>query len=203
VSERAREDRQEVVRRVRAALWAIEHEDEPAWRAHVDALIGWRNQPLVQGLARLARELGVALGESDASIGSSLPEACARLEHVVRVSEDASHRTLDLIEQCQNLLGRLPSPASAKEAEAIAGIRMRLAEMTAAQGYQDLNGQVLMRVVDLVRCVHAGLGAPTDDAPPLQLPKSPQHGHGPAVAGVDAAPATQDEANDLLSALGL
>lgn len=204
MSERAREDRQEVVRRVRAALWAIEHEDEPAWRAHVDALIGWRNQPLVQGLARLARELGVALGESDAaSIGSSLPEACARLEHVVRVSEDASHRTLDLIEQCQTLLGRLPAAASAKEAEAIAGIRMRLAEMAAAQGYQDLNGQVLMRVVDLVRCVHAGLGAPTDDAPPLQLPKSPQHGHGPAVSGVDAAPATQDEANDLLSALGL
>ena len=203
MSERAREDRQEVVRRVRAALWAVEHEDEPAWRAHVDALIGWRNQPLVQGLARLARELGVALGESDASIGSSLPEACARLEHVVRVSEDASHRTLDLIEQCQHLLSRLHAPAKPAEGEAIAGIRMRLAEMAAAQGYQDLNGQVLMRVVDLVRCVHAGLGAPAADAPPLQLPNAPQHGHGPAVAGVDPAPASQDEANDLLSALGL
>ena len=204
MNERVREDRQQMVRRVRAALWAIEHEDESAWRAHVDALIEWRSQPLVQGLARLARELGVALGESDpSSIGSSLPEACARLEHVVRVSEDASHRTLDLIEQCQHLLSRLHAPAKPAEGEAIAGIRMRLAEMAAAQGYQDLNGQVLMRVVDLVRCVHAGLGAPAADAPPLQLPNAPQHGHGPAVAGVDPAPASQDEANDLLSALGL
>lgn len=205
MSERlSREERQQVVRRVRAALWAIEHEDEPGFRAQVDALIEWRNQPLVQGLARLARELGVALGDSDAaSIGGSLPEACARLEHVVRVSEDASHRTLDLIEQCSGLLARLGTPASRADAEALAGIRMRLAEMTAAQGYQDLNGQVLLRVVDLVRCVHAGLGAPAPDAPPLHLPNAPQHGHGPAVAGVDAAPATQDEANDLLSELGL
>jgi chemotaxis protein CheZ len=204
VSERAREDRQQVIRRVRAALWAIEHDDEATWRVQVDALIEWRNQPLVQGLARLARELGVALGESDAaSIGSSLPEACSRLEHVVRVSEDASHRTLDLIEQCSGLLARIGTPASRADAEALAGIRMRLAEMTAAQGYQDLNGQVLMRVVDLVRCVHAGLGAPTADAPPLHLPTAPQHGHGPSVAGVDPAPASQDEANDLLSALGL
>jgi chemotaxis protein CheZ len=198
-----RDARQQMVRRVRAALWAIEHDDEAGWRAHVDALIEWRNQPLVQGLARLARELGQALGDGDhAGIGHSLPDACARLEHVVCVSEDASHRNLDMIEECRALLGCLPLPQNEEQAAALAGIRMRLSEMTAAQGYQDLNGQILLRVVDLVRRVHAGLGGTLPDAPPLQL-KSPLHGHGPAVAGLDNAPATQDEANQLLSALGL
>jgi chemotaxis protein CheZ len=199
----ARDARQQMVRRVRAALWAIEHDDEAAWRAHVDALIAWRNQPLVQGLARLAQELSQALGDGAPSgIGQALPDACARLEHVVCVSEDASHRTLGMIEECRALLGCLPPPQSAQQAEALAGIRSRLAEMTAAQGYQDLNGQILLRVVDLVRQVHAGLGGALGEARPLQL-RAPGHGHGPAVAGLDNAPATQDEANQLLSSLGL
>ena len=199
----ARDARQQMVRRVRAALWAIEHDDEAAWRAHVDALIEWRNQPLVQGLARLAQELSQALGDGVPSgAGQALPDACARLEHVVCVSEDASHRTLGMIEECRALLGCLPPPQSAQQAEALAGIRSRLAEMTAAQGYQDLNGQILLRVVDLVRQVHAGLGGALAEARPLQL-RAPAHGHGPAVAGLDAAPATQDEANQLLSSLGL
>ena len=82
--------------RLHAALWALEHDDLAGWRANVDALIQWRSQPLVQGLARLARELEQALGEGTGGHSSgSLPEACVRLEHVVRVSEDASHRTLD------------------------------------------------------------------------------------------------------------
>jgi chemotaxis protein CheZ len=195
--------RQQLTRRVRAALWAIEHGDEAGWRAQVDALIEWRSQPLLQGLVRLARELGQAFGEVDSAPGATLPDACARLEHVVRVSEDASHRTLDMIEQCGALLSLLPAASGTVEAAAITGIRTHLSEMTAAQGYQDLSGQVILRVVDLVRCVHAGLGRAQPDGRPLHLPDSLTHGHGPAVAGIDPALATQDDANLLLSSLGL
>ena len=78
------EDRQAVISRLHAALWALEHDDPAGWRSNVDALIQWRSQPLVQGLAKLARELEHALGDGAvASSGGSLPEACARLEHVV------------------------------------------------------------------------------------------------------------------------
>lgn len=192
------EVRDQVLRRMRAALWAIEHGDESGWRAQVDALIEWRSQPLVQGLVRLAREVGQALG--DGSGGDSLAEACARLEHVVRLGEDASHRTLDMIEQSRALLALLPEPEGSARAEAAAALRSRLSEMTAAQGVQDLTGQIILRVVDLVRCAHAGLGG-TPAERPLQL--AAPHGHGPAVAGLDAAPATQDDANQLLSSLGL
>lgn len=197
------EDRQAVIGRLHAALWALEHDDLAGWRTNVDALIQWRSQPLVQGLAKLARELDTALGNGSASPNASLPEACARLEHVVHVSEDASHRTLDLIQECGVLLGTLPDAAVEEQAATIAAIRSRMSEMTAAQGYQDLTGQIIRRVVELVRAVHAGLGEMTDgEATPIHLNHS-NRGYGPSVAGVDPQPATQDDANELLSSLGL
>lgn len=184
---------------LQAALAALEADDYCAWRANVDELIQWRTQPLVQGLVRLARELEQTLGTGTPGSGGSLPEACLRLEHVVRVSEESSHHTLDLIQDCGMLLGTLPDAAGEEQAATIAAIRSRLSEMTAAQGVQDLTGQIIRRVVELVRAVHAGLGDAVGDATPLQL----HHGTGPAIAGLDPKPATQEDANALLSALGL
>ncbi|MGO4220298.1 protein phosphatase CheZ [Lysobacter sp. TAF61] len=196
-----REDRQTVIECLHAALDALEADDHAAWRAHVDELIQWRTQPLVMGLAKLARELDQALGDGPGSGGGSLPEACARLEHVVRMSEEASHHTLDLIQECGALLGTLPVTEAGGQAVTVQAIRNRLSEMTAAQGYQDLTGQIIRRVVDLVQAVHAGLGDYADAGDrPLQLSG---HGHGPSLAGVDPPAATQDDANQLLSSLGL
>ena len=193
-------DRAHIVERLHQALWALEHDDAEGWREHVDALIQWRTQPFVQGLARLAHELELALGEiGDPAHHASLPDACARLEHVVTLTETASMRTLDLIQECSGLLGRMQA-GDASQDDAVAGIRERLSEMTAAQGYQDLTGQIILRVVELVRAVHAGLGEATGQVTPLQLSN---RGHGPSIAGLDEKPATQDDANDLLSSLGI
>lgn len=199
-------DRHAVIARLHAALWALEHDDVAGWRSNVDALIQWRSQPLVQGLAKLARELESALGNGGIVSNGSLPEACARLEQVVLMSEESSHRTLDLIQECGVLVGTLPDAAAEEQAATIAAIRSRMSEMTAAQGYQDLTGQIIRRVVDLVRAVHAGLGEVADSgATPLHLNNThaSSRGFGPSVAGVDPAPATQDDANELLSSLGL
>lgn len=195
------DDRQVVVDRLNAALEALEADDHAAWRANVDELIQWRTQPLVQGLAKLARELEHALGDGvGTACGGSLPEACVRLEHVVQVSESASHHCLDLIQECGMLLGTLPDAAHEDQAATVAAIRSRLSEMTAAQGYQDLTGQIIRRVVVLVTAVHVGLGDYALDAPPLTLGNQ---GQGPAVAGLDAASTSQHDANQLLSSLGL
>ena len=194
------QDRQLITRRLHAALWALEHDDHAGWRANVDELIQWRTQPFVQGLARIARELELALGGPAEHTGhGSLPDACARLEHVVTLTETASMRTLDLIQECSGLLGKLQE-GHATQGDAIAGIRERLSEMTAAQGYQDLTGQIILRVVELVRAVQEGLGDVTGPSEPLHLSN---RGNGPSIAGLDAAPATQDDANELLSSLGL
>lgn len=194
-------DRQLVIDRLHDALAALERDDAQAWRSNVDALIEWRTQPLVQGLARLARELDQALGETPAAgrNGGSLPDACARLEHVVELTEGASMRTLDLIQECTTLLGTLPL-GDAPHAATLAAIRSRLSEITAAQGYQDLTGQIILRVVRLVRAVHEGLGDYRDaEDDTLHLTR----GCGPSIAGIDPPPASQDDANQLLSSLGL
>ena len=195
----APQDRELITERLHAALWALEHDDPVAWRTNVDELIQWRTQPFVQGLTRLARELESALGEGTGASGASLPDACARLEHVVTLTETASMRTLDLIQECSGLLGRMQA-GDASQDEAVTGIRERLSEMTAAQGYQDLTGQIILRVVELVRAVQEGLGDVSDPTEPLKLAN---RGHGPSIAGLDAAPATQDDANELLSSLGI
>ncbi len=198
VAPAAGDGREALVDCLHAALAALEAGDDLAWRVNVDELIQWRTQPLVQGLVRLARELEQTLGGAATGRNGSLPEACLRLEHVVKISEESSHHTLDLIQDCGLLLGTLPDASTEEQAATVAAIRSRLSEMTAAQGVQDLTGQIIRRVVDLVRAVHTGLGA-VDAAPPLQL----HHGSGPAVAGLDPKPASQEDANALLSALGL
>ena len=192
-------ERAALIECLHAALAALEDADDDAWRSNVDELIQWRSQPLVQGLVRLARELEQALGTGTG--GASLGEACLRLEHVVKVSEDASHHTLDLIQECGTLLGSLGNADAGAQATVVAAIRSRLSEMTAAQGYQDLTGQIIRRVVELVRTVDEGLGdyAPAGDRP-LQLSS---HGYGPSIQGLDAPAASQDDANSLLSSLGL
>ncbi|TWG93722.1 chemotaxis protein CheZ [Luteimonas sp. J16] len=191
------QSREALVACLHAALDALEQDDDGAWRRAVDELVQWRTQPLVQGLVRLARELETTLGTGGGN--GSLHEACLRLEHVVKVSEDASHHTLDLIQDCGILLGTLGGDGHDDEAT-VAAIRSRLSEMTAAQGYQDLTGQIIRRVVELVRAVHEGLGEYAPGTRPLQLDN---RGHGPAVAGLDDPAATQDDANQLLSSLGL
>ena len=195
-------ERSAVIAKLQAALWALEHDDHAAWRANVDELIEWRTQPLVQGFVRLARELASTLGDDGRNAGSaSLPEACARLEHVVQLTESSSMRTLDLIDECSRLLGALPEPQDDAQRDALAGLRSRFSEMSIAQGYQDLTGQIILRVVELVRAVHAGLGDIVGPSEPLHLHGN--RGQGPAVSGVDPTPATQDNADELLSSLGL
>jgi chemotaxis protein CheZ len=195
-------DRAAIVATLQAAVRAVESDDTAGWRAAIDELVEWRTQPLVQGIVRLARELAVALGDDGRASGAaSLPDACARLEHVVQLTESSSMRTLDLIDECSRLLAKLPEPASDAQRDALAGLRSRFSEMSIAQGYQDLTGQIILRVVELVRAVHSGLGDIVGEPEPLQLHNN--RGHGPAVNGVDPTPATQDNADELLSALGL
>ncbi|TZF88414.1 protein phosphatase CheZ [Cognatilysobacter lacus] len=196
-------DRAAIVATLQAAVRAVESDDTPGWRGAIDELVEWRTQPLVQGIVRLARELSVALGDDGRGNGAaSLPDACSRLEHVVKLTETSSMRTLDLIDECSRLLGQLPAPQDDAQRAVIAGLRSRFSEMSVAQGYQDLTGQIILRVVELVRAVHTGLGDIVGPQEPLQLHNG-NRGHGPAVSGVDPSPATQDNADELLSALGL
>lgn len=195
-----------LIQRLHEALDALERGDETAMRAVIDALASARTRPLVQGLGRLARELSQALGElpqvpGEEAKAAELDDACARLDHVVTVTEQATHRTLDLADQCRDLVEDLRiEGVSARQDEVLDRIRHNLTEIGLTQSYQDLTGQIIRRVAGIVRTVHEGFGA-------LGLPPKDEHDGarlaGPAVAGLDRHAVSQVDADALLADLGL
>ena len=195
-------DQARMVERLHGAMAALEQGDANAWRHHVDSLLEWRRQPVVQGLVKLARELDELERAIDARMphaaqSDGLPDACSRLEHVVKMTEEASLRTMDLADECRVLLGTFGEEHDAT----VAAIRSRLSALVEAQSFQDLTGQIIQRVIQLIRSLQAGLG----DIEGLRAVdrSANANAHGPTVDGVDPPAATQDEANDLLAALGI
>ncbi|MBO9716413.1 MAG: protein phosphatase CheZ [Pseudoxanthomonas sp.] len=199
-------ERAALIQRLHEALDALERGDETSMRAVIDALASARTRPLVQGLGRLARELSQALGElphlpGDDGHAAELDDACARLDHVVAMTEQATHRTLDLADQCRDLLeGVRIEGVSGRQEEVLDRVRHNLTEIGLTQSYQDLTGQIIRRVAGIVRKVHEGFGAlglpPRDEAAEPALA-------GPAVSGLDRHAVSQDDADALLADLGL
>ncbi len=199
-----------------------------------DALCIERQQPadeaaLYAGVARLTRSLHEGLRQLglDARLGqvagSDMPDAVLRLDHVVHMTEDAAHRTLDLVDEgravadsladvrscLERLQGRagFVNPAELRDSCGAAGdaearLRATLTALAQAQEYQDLSGQIIRRVIALVRNAEGTLlellgGKLPPPAPAaVAQPELP----GPAVPGMQAA--DQGDADRLLASLG-
>jgi chemotaxis protein CheZ len=169
-----------------------------------------------------------------------IPDARHRLNHVLKLTEQAAHRTLDLVEQSGP-----PAERTAREAAALAEpwarfragtisvaeyldlinridhfltaarkdsetVRANLAEVLLAQDYQDLTGQIIRGVMNLVAEVEVVLVDLTrlTGVDPSVKPKSAtdsSRGHGPAVPGVDSEAVVNGQADidALLSDLGM
>ena len=205
------ERRAALVEHLRVALEAFERGDETTLRQQIDTLVAWRARPLVEGLRRLSRELGAALGDvpvagEDVS-SDELEDACTRLDHVVVTTEQASHRTLDLADQCRALTDTLKAagPLTDAQAQAVAALRGNLSELVLAQSYQDLTGQIIRRVATILRRLNenfASLGL-KPHAEPAESGKAASDLAGPAVATLDHDAFSQNDADELLSGLGL
>lgn len=198
-------DRSELIVHLSEALTALEAGNEDHCRQHLQAVSHAHNGALLQTLSRLARELGQALGELPTvpSQAGELDDACARLDHVVEMTEQATHRTLDLAEQCRELVtGMHDSGLAAGQNDVLEVIRHKLTEIALTQSYQDLTGQIIRRVAGIVRDVHEGLAGL--DLLPTQTPAPAANAlAGPALAGLDNHAVSQHDADDLLSDLGL
>jgi chemotaxis protein CheZ len=198
------EARAALVERLQAAVHALQSDDEVRWRKELDLIAAWRNQPMMEGIGRLARELAQTLGELPVhGDAGELDDACARLDHVVEMTEQASHRTLDLAEHCRALADQLKrTPLADEQAVLVEQIRAGLSELTLAQDYQDLTGQIIRRVAGIVRRVYEGFAAM--GLPPRQRPAADASGlAGPAIVGLNHDAFSQVDADDLLSGLGL
>lgn len=197
-------ERNALIERLQGALDALESGDEAGWRREIDTLAAWRTRPMMLGLSRLARELGQALGELPIvpAEAGELDDACSRLDHVVAMTEEASHRTLDLAEECRALAEQLRADGlTGEQGQILDKIRHNLTEMALAQSFQDLTGQIIRRVAGIVRRVHEGFGAL--GLPPKEDRKPGDGLAGPAVTGLDRHGVSQGDADDLMSGLGL
>ena len=142
-------------------------------------------EPMWEDLRALNKSLQATLDEFRSSFrrassaGKEMPDARVRLDHVLKLTEDAAHRTLDLVERSGPLAGRMSLDAgvlldpirqarAAYDGTSVAdllarieeflgraqadgnSVRANLAEVLMAQSYQDLSGQIIRTVIKLV-----------------------------------------------------
>jgi chemotaxis protein CheZ len=192
-------------------------------RGFAIALAGFdqaRNVEFAQHVRRIASELQSALDRFrvDSRLidlaQHQVPDARQRLAHVLRLTDEAAHRTMDLVEQCCPLADRTAHEAErlilAQEAErsapslqpqvsaflkqtgtSMAAVRSNLSEVLLTQGYQDLSGQIIRGVMTLVDELEQALGelarlAGHDaEAGARRTSGEQPAGHGPVVPGIN------------------
>lgn len=135
-----------------------------------------------------------------------VPQAVDRLEYVIAKSEEAAHRTMGVVEKYQlNLpefeahIGNVTAPDESKEYLRVfsQSLRTDLNEIMLAQEFQDITGQTIHRVIDLVNTIEAeliGLIMTFGEREGAEAP--------PPVVRQAAEKVTQTEVEDLLKEFG-
>jgi len=194
--------------------------DAPEFERVLDDLVQGRRKDLFAELRRLTARVHEALesfrlnSRFSALAEKDVPDARLRLLHVLKLTDDAAHQTMDLIERAMPLVGTLVTatsdPTSPGVVAAATRLRSHLSDVHLAQGYQDLSGQIVRGVIKLVDEVEATLASliriagEATDRGTMTLPIV-VNGYGPVVPGVDHGPAlgSQQDVDALLSDLGL
>jgi chemotaxis protein CheZ len=232
--------------RMEALRSAYDGGDEATFLAVLDDLLHTRKAALLSELRSLTGTLKFALERFslEAHLAdlaeNEIPDARLRLAHVLEMTNEAAHRTLDLVEQSgppaertsktaeelnrswklfrarkieprewKEMVKRMDRflPVARSDAELI---RRNLAEVLLTQGYQDLTGQIIRGVMQLVQELESTLAklvrlAGAEAAPRSAEPDAAARGHGPVVPGVTQGRVAtgQQDVDDLLSDLGM
>ena len=218
-----------------ALLGAMESGNASAFRHAFDELCAEMDSGLLPELKRITAKAQSALARFSAEArldtlaGHEVPDARKRLTHVVKLTDEAAHRTLDLVELCgplvdeaargaAQLLESRNLPQWPSRAEAFLGrtrsdadaLRAHLSELLMAQGYQDITGQIIRSVIALVDELERVLGKLVQIAEGIEVtsvvrslptPSNWEQGLGPQVTGIanGDAVAGQDDIDALLS----
>lgn len=165
---------------------ALAADNEGAFYSELDGLLQRRERMLFLDLRKLTGDLQSALQRfrMDSRLvdlaQKDVPDARLRLDHVLHLTDEAAHRTLDLVEQSGPLAERTSRAATelmepwklfrdrkiavedfhrmVREMDAFLHaacgdmdkVRENLSEVLLAQGYQDLSGQIIRGVMKLV-----------------------------------------------------
>ena len=146
---------------------AVSAGDAHEFERVLDDLVHGRRKDLFAELRRLTARVRQALESFQLNARFSelaekdVPDARQRLVHVMKLTDDAAHRTMDLIERATPLVSTLVSTAADPTAPTVVAasvqLRTHLSDVYLAQGYQDLTGQIVRGVIKLVDEVEATL----------------------------------------------
>ncbi len=170
----------------------------------------------------------------------SMPDAKERLQYVITMTEEAADKTLSAVEnllpvsqqlndqasnlsekwerfldrempfeEFKNMSGEITTHFNESK-KSLCQVQEGLNEILMAQGFQDITGQVIKQVIDLVQDLEFNLvemvrisGQSMNDS---QAEEEAPEQHGPAVPGIDDkagdVATSQDDVDDLLSSLG-
>jgi chemotaxis protein CheZ len=173
---------------------SLDEGDELAFFEQLDELVHIRERSLFTELRKLTRDLHNALERFrlDSRLvdlaEKEVPDARQRLDHVLKLTDEAAHKTMDLVEQSGPLAERTAKEAADlnvmwrrfRAREIVVSdfrvmlermdvflnsaqtdnesIRRNLAEVLLTQGYQDLTGQIIRGVMKLVTELEGTLG---------------------------------------------
>lgn len=171
---------------IAALAGALAAGDEARFLNELDSLVQRRERTLFGELRKLTGDLQAALERFrvDSRLmdlaEKEVPDARHRLDHVLRLTDEAAHRTMDLVEQSGPLAERTAREAAnivepwkrfrtrtieVNEFRSLVErmdvflesartdmdqVRGNLSEVLLAQGYQDLSGQIIRGVMKLV-----------------------------------------------------
>lgn len=242
----------ELLNQARTLVTELEAGNDNAAGNLIEELSRMREQTLFQELGKMTRQLhdsltSFALDSRMQSLAESdIPDAKARLNHVIDMTEESANRTLTAVEGTLPIAEQLQDSANtlhekwsrfrnkdmnvdefrnmSKEIDDFleittgnAGqIHSNLSEVMMAQGFQDLTGQIIRRVITLVTEVESNLvelirlsgsieGETQPAANESESKDDLMKGCGPQVPGVSdtgGSVSSQDEVDDLLSSLG-
>jgi chemotaxis protein CheZ len=225
---------------------ALETGDEAGFGAALDEIVHLREKSLFSELRQLSVNLRGALERFtlDSRLvdlaEKEVPDAKHRLDHVLKLTDEAAHKTMDLVEQSEPIAARTSKAANDLNvlwkrfrARDIAvqdfrgmvdhmdkfldlaqsdtdTIRRNLSEVLLTQGYQDLTGQIIRGVMNLVGELELTLGelvrlSSTDPAKKSTVTGDTVRGFGPVVPGVNHGVTVngQQDVDSLLSGLGI
>jgi chemotaxis protein CheZ len=198
---------------------ALAQDDEPGFRVALEGFNAAQESTVMTSVRKVASDLQAALEQfrTDSRLVDlaerQVPDARARLLHVLKLTDDAAHHTMDLVDQSCPLVDQVADAAARllapqarpanrskppwSEVEAFLGatvghmksLRSRLAEVLLAQGYQDLSGQILRSVMTLVDELEVALGdlvriGNLQGSGAARPDSGAGHGYGPVVPGV-------------------
>jgi chemotaxis protein CheZ len=159
---------------------ALDAGDQSAFFAALQGFNAVQESSVITSVRKVTGDLQAALEQfrSDSRLVDlaerQVPDARARLAHVLKLTDDAAHHTMDLVDQCCPLVDSIAQEAArlqqlaqapgADQSGARAAIdvflgqsaghmktvRARLGDVLLAQGYQDLSGQIIRSVMKLV-----------------------------------------------------